>query len=135
MLRTICCALLFTCGLGATAQTDAPAPAACCAAHKPAGKALSCSLTTEEYQKRKETVLASLKTQVLERAELPDGYAYSFEGSDKVIDELTEFIKTERTCCAFLSFNLAVSGDKKIARLELTGPEGAKEVIREELDL
>lgn len=50
-----------------------------------------------------------------------------------MVDELTEFIKTERNCCKFFSFGLTVAGDKSSAYLELTGPEGVKEVIREEL--
>lgn len=96
---------------------------------------LSCKLTTQEMQKRKETVLASLKQQVKETKELPDGYAFKFDGSDKVIDELTEFIKSERHCCDFFVFNLSIAGDKSEAWLELTGPEGAKDFVTHELGL
>ena len=56
-------------------------------------KPLSCKLTSPELRKRKETVIASLKKQVLERKELPNGYAYKFTDTDAVLDELTEFIK------------------------------------------
>lgn len=96
---------------------------------------LSCKLTTPELQKRKETVLASLKAQMTERKELKDGYAFKFNGSDKMVDELTEFIKTERECCDFFTFNLSISGDKSEAWLELTGVEGAKDFISSELGL
>lgn len=99
------------------------------------GEPLSCTLTTEELRMRKETVLASLKEQVVERKELENGYAYTFPGTDEMVDELTEFIKTERSCCAFFSFGLTITGDRSTARLELTGPEGAKEMIRTELGL
>src|SRR5688572_33096621 len=58
---------------------------------------LSCKMSSAKLMKRKETVLKSLKQQILETKELSDGYAFKFPGSDKVIDELTEFIKTERT--------------------------------------
>ncbi len=37
-----------------------------------------------------------------------------------MVDELTEFIKTERECCDFFTFNLAISGDKREVWLELT---------------
>jgi hypothetical protein len=96
---------------------------------------LSCKLTTPEMQKRKETVLASLKEQMTEKKELKDGYAFKFPGTDKMLDELTEFIKTERECCDFFTFNLSISGDKSEAWLELTGADGAKDFISTELGL
>jgi hypothetical protein len=96
---------------------------------------LSCKLTTPELQKRKETVITSLKQKVLDKKELTNGYAYKFSGTDEVLDELTEFIKTERACCDFFTFGLSVSGDKSEAWLELTGVDGAKDFITSELEL
>lgn len=96
---------------------------------------LTCGLSSKQLVKRKATVLKSLKNQIQETRELPDGYAFKFPGSDKVLDELTEFIKTERTCCSFFVFDLSISGDKSEAWLHMTGPEGAKNFIREELGL
>ena len=96
---------------------------------------LSCKLTSAELQLRRETVIASLKTQVLEKKELPDGYAFKFNGSDKMVDELSEFIKTERECCDFFTFNLSISGDKSEVWLELKGIAGAKSIISEEIGL
>lgn len=94
-----------------------------------------CKLTTPELQKRKETVIASLKQQIIEMKELRKGFAFKFLGTDKVIDELTEFIKTERACCDFFNFGLSFSGDKNEAWLEITGAVGAKEFIRSELGM
>jgi len=96
---------------------------------------LSCKLTTPELQKRKETVLSSLKSQIIEKKELTNGFAYKFTGSDAVLDELTEFIKTERECCDFFTFNISISGDKSEAWLELTGIEDTKDFITSELSL
>ena len=96
---------------------------------------LTCKLMPEELRVRKETVLASLKSKMLDRKELRDGYAFRFPGSDEVVDELVEFIKTERTCCDFFVFNLSVSGDKSEAWLTMTGVEGAKDFITHELGL
>ena len=61
--------------------------------------------------------------------------AFNFPGTDKVLDELTEFIKTERACCDFFTFALSVSGDQSEAWLKLTGAEGVKEFITSELGL
>ena len=106
----------------------------CCKAKHKKVK-LACKLHSDELRKRKETVLASLKAQVREKKELADGYAFKFSGSDTTIDELTEFIKTERECCEFFTFDLSIAGDKNEAWLQLTGPEGAKDFITSELGL
>lgn len=52
-----------------------------------------------------------------------------------MLDELIEFIKTERECCDFFTFNLSITGDKSEAWLELTGVEGAKDFVTTELGL
>ena len=67
-------------------------------------------------------MIASLKSQLVSKKELENGYAFQFDGSDKMIDELTEFIKTERACCDFFMFNLSVAGDKSTAWMELNEP-------------
>lgn len=131
MIKLFSCFVLLACASSAVAQ----APHACCAKKTDTAQALSCTLTTAELQLRKETVLASLKTKVIERTELDTGWSFRFPGTDEMVDELAEFIKTERHCCAFLSFTLTVAGDKSSADLVLTGPEGAKDVITSELGL
>ena len=97
--------------------------------------ALSCTLTSHELQERKSTVLKSLKSKLLQKKELEKGYAFQFPGTDEMLDELTEFIKTERACCSFFVFGLSISGDQREVWLELTGPEGAKDFISAELGL
>lgn len=107
----------------------------CCKAKNNDTTKLMCKLSSPEMRKRKETVLASLKKQVQEKKELPDGYAFRFSGTDATVDELTEFIKTERECCGFFTFSLSIAGDKNEAWLQLTGPDGAKDFITSELGL
>ncbi len=94
---------------------------------------ISCKLTAPELQKRKVTVIGNLGRQISGKKELPDGFAFGFPGTDKVLDELLEFIKMERECCSFFSFHLSVSGDIKETWLTLTGPEGTKDFIQNEL--
>jgi|SRR5688572_32852387 len=94
---------------------------------------LSCKMVSAEIQERKETVLASLKKQMLAIVPMSNGYAFKFNGSDEMIDELAEFIKTERQCCDFFTYNLSVAGDKSEVWLELTGVEGSKEFIINEM--
>jgi len=94
---------------------------------------ISCGLTSPELRQRKETVIASLKKQIIEKKELKNGYAFKFLGTDEVLGELVEFIRTERQCCSFFIFTLSISGDKSEAWLELTGAKGVKDFITAEL--
>ena len=96
---------------------------------------LNCKLTSPELQQRKQTVIASLKRQVLFKKELKNGYAFRFAGSDEVIDELIAFMKDESACCGFFVFNLSVSADKSNVWLEITGPKGVKQFITSELGM
>lgn len=95
---------------------------------------LVCKLTSPELQQRKATVLTLLQKNVLEKKESDNGYAFKFEGSDAMIDTLTSFIKAERQCCDFFTFNLSIT-DKSFVWLELSGPEGTKDFIKSEMEL
>lgn len=95
---------------------------------------LSCTLTTPELQEHRKTVIAELKNLMLEKVETDHGYRYKFDGSDKTLDLLNNFIKTERLCCSFFVFTLTASGDAKSSWLELSGPEGTKDFIEHEID-
>jgi hypothetical protein len=96
-------------------------------------KEMACKLTTPELQKRKAEVIASLKDKVIFKQEINNGYKYKFDGDDQVIDELVAFIKTERLCCDFFSFGLSIDGD--YAWLSISGPDGAKGFIEQEMEL
>ena len=96
---------------------------------------LTCKLTTPELQERKRTVIAELKNLVLDQTETETGIKYKFDGSDKVLDVLNNFIKTERLCCDFFIFILTASSNAEYAWLELSGPEGTKEFIKQEIGM
>ena len=98
-----------------------------------ASNSVSCKLTTPELQRRKATVIAELKALVLAKTELPNGYSYKFEGTDDLLDKLNTFIKTERMCCDFFTFQLTVEDTKAI--LAITGSQGAKQFLKDEIDL
>lgn len=95
-------------------------------------KEVRCKLTTPELRKRKEEIIGSLKVKIQQRLELKDGYRYRFEGSDKNVDEVIAFIKSERLCCDFFSFQLSL--EEQDLWLTITGPDGAKEFIKSEID-
>ena len=95
-------------------------------------KPLSCKLTTPELQKRKATVISELKALVINRKELPNGYRYEFAATDDILDKLASFIKTERMCCDFFTFDLIVEQTSTL--LAITGPDGTKEFLKKEVD-
>lgn len=97
-------------------------------------KPMTCKLTTLELQKRKATVIEEMKKLIKEKRELAAGYAYRFDGTDKNIDLLTDFIKTERQCCDFFNFSVDVNNDHA-AWLRITGGKGIKGFIASELEL
>ena len=95
---------------------------------------LSCELSGPALQKRKETIIAKLKTLVLDKKELKDGYSFKFSGNDEMIDLLTDFVKSERRCCAFFIFSIHLKNNDTIW-LDITGPAGVKEFVTKELEL
>ena len=92
---------------------------------------LTCKLTTPELQKRRATVIADLKKIIIGKAEIQDGWQYTFDSSDETLERLLAFIKSERLCCDFFEFRLGVSGES--AMLGITGPEGTKEFLVHEV--
>lgn len=146
-IKSILAASFLFCSLTSLEQTTKACTGDCCKEGKPAVKAkqvvametatkkrvIACKLTSPELRERKEKVLAALKLKILDKLEFKDGYKYKFEGTDQVIDELITFIKTERICCDFFTFNFSIDDD--IVWLSITGPEGAKEFVKVEMDL
>ena len=58
------------------------------------------------------------------------GYVLWFDRAPGRLATLAAFVELESRCCAFLDFEIRVeSGGDRIA-LELSGPEGTKEMLR-----
>jgi hypothetical protein len=92
---------------------------------------IACSLTSAEFQERRQTILKKLGSAVVEVRELEDGYTYSFASGGQRLTEIGSMIELERQCCPFLRFRLTVEANDGPIGLELTGPEGTKEFLRE----
>ena len=65
--------------------------------------------------------------------ELGDGYRFRLESEPVVIVKTAEFISLEKLCCPFLNFALEVDAEGGPVWLRLTGREGVKDFIREEI--
>lgn len=86
-----------------------------------------------EAERAAHVALASVlfRKRVQEWRDLPNGYAFRFE-PDALMD-LARFLENERRCCPFLSFDVALASDGGPVWLRITGPEGARELLAEEL--
>ncbi|HVE65486.1 MAG TPA: hypothetical protein VNC59_02815 [Thermoanaerobaculia bacterium] len=65
--------------------------------------------------------------------ELGDGYALRFPGKPFLFLRIARWIELERACCSFLTIRLEFERPEPAYRVRLTGPDGAKDVIRTEL--
>jgi hypothetical protein len=70
---------------------------------------------------------------VKEMGELANGYKFRLDGPE-VIVRTAEFITLEKLCCPFLNFTLEVEAESGAVWLKLTGREGVKAFIREEIN-
>jgi hypothetical protein len=65
--------------------------------------------------------------------ELPDGYDFRLPADSGTLLKAAEFVSLERLCCPFLGFALEVEPEGGPVWLRLTGREGVKAFIREEV--
>lgn len=68
---------------------------------------------------------------VREQVELPRGFRWRFVPGETSPALLVEWIGHERRCCPFLRFQVEFEPEGGAIWLTLTGPEGAKEILRE----
>ena len=90
---------------------------------------IACSLTTPELRAREQVVQREVVAGVQETRELADGYALRFPGDPAWLDKLAEFIRFERECCPFFTFELRCEPQHGPLWLHLRGPEGVKEFV------
>jgi hypothetical protein len=69
----------------------------------------------------------------VEITELEDGYAFRLPNESETLLKAAEFVALERLCCPFLGFAIEVGAEGGPVWLRLTGREGVKAFIREEV--
>jgi len=68
---------------------------------------MACSLTAVELRDREATLLAQLRSAVVETEELQDGYAFRLSADSKSIRLIAELVVAERECGRFMTFEMA----------------------------
>lgn len=91
---------------------------------------VACSLTTVELRVHEATLLAQLRSAVIETEELQEGYAFHLNGDGEWIGLIVELMVAERECCPFLAFELIALPNKGPVIVRVTGPAGTKEFLR-----
>jgi len=91
---------------------------------------IACSLTTGELRNREATLLALLRSAVLEIEELQEGFAVRLPGDSKSIRLTAELIVAERECCPFLTFEISALPNMGPVIVRVVGPAATKEFLR-----
>lgn len=92
--------------------------------------AVACELTDLDFQQRRQQIVRTIASAVIETVELENGYRYRFPSTADWITQLADLITVERKCCPFLLFDLRLEPANGPIWLELTGPEGTKDFLR-----
>ncbi|HLM24361.1 MAG TPA: hypothetical protein VK274_04850, partial [Pyrinomonadaceae bacterium] len=74
-----------------------------------------------------------LFSQIQEVRELSNGYDFRLAEGPDLIRKLAEFISLEKLCCPFLNFVIEIEAEAGPVWLRLTGRDGVKAFIREEI--
>ncbi|WP_372367875.1 hypothetical protein [Candidatus Uabimicrobium sp. HlEnr_7] len=90
---------------------------------------ISCNLSSEALQQR-DGELQKLFKQCTKIEELEDGYAFQFPRTQKMANELLQFVFFEQQCCHFLTFELIFAEANKDLSLRLRGSHKVKEFIK-----
>lgn len=91
---------------------------------------IACTLTTDELAERREELLPGLLEQAEKIDDLPDGLRLHFASRSGLLEQLARIIEQERMCCRFLRFQVSAEPDEGSIILEVTGPEGTREILR-----
>ena len=94
---------------------------------------IACDMTAIPQDQRQVHIDGSkeLFSRIHEFRELENGYEFRF--APDVIVELAQFMALEKLCCPFLNFVVEVAEEGGPVWLRLTGRDGVKAFIREEI--
>jgi hypothetical protein len=93
---------------------------------------IACDLTVFSISERMEhlALAKSLLQQVSEVVEHNDGFTFVFEKSPLLERQVVNWVSKEKRCCPFFSFELSSTNTPPLLNLKISGPHGAKEILR-----
>jgi hypothetical protein len=88
------------------------------------------SMLSAAEREHKDAIGGHLAAARLGIRELPDGYEFQFPGDTATLQQLNDWLATERLCCPFFTFDLHMASEHGPIALRLTGPKGVKAFIK-----
>jgi hypothetical protein len=97
-----------------------------------ADTAITCDLTVFSLSERiKHMALAkSLLGKARQVIEHEDGFTFVFEQSARLEMKIPDWVTNEKRCCPFFLFDLSRTDTPPSLKLRISGPNGAKEILR-----
>jgi hypothetical protein len=89
-----------------------------------------CNLSPEQLQQRRQALIPGLLQHADQVTDLDDGLRLRFAHRAGLIAELARTIEQEQDCCRFLRFQLSLEPNAGPIILEVTGPEGTRQMLR-----
>ena len=91
--------------------------------------ALACTLTDEEYKKRRTQMRQKLLPHVVRSSLEAFELTLEFTENKAIRNSVEGFVALERQCCSFLTFNVSPPGQGLL--LVITGPEGSQSTLEQ----
>ena len=90
----------------------------------------SCSLSANELNAQRSQLIPGLFHRAEKVDAIPNGLSFRFAHQANLVTELAALIEKERVCCSFLSFRLCTEKGVGPITLEVSGPPGTVEMLK-----
>ena len=94
---------------------------------------IACSLSAEQLDAERESLLFGLADHAVQRTPLPSGMRLRFPATAERMRQIDAVVRRERACCPFLEFRVGLALGSSLT-LDVTGPEGTANLLAELLD-
>jgi len=99
----------------------------------PTSPPIACSLSADQLDAQRESLLLGLADHAVQRTPLPSGMRLRFPATAERMRQIDDVVRHERECCPFLEFRVGLAlGDA--LTLDVTGPEGTANLLAQLLD-
>ena len=85
---------------------------------------IACSLSAEQLDAERETLLLGLADHAVQRTPLPGGLRLRFSPTAERMRQIDVVVRRERECCPFLEFRVGLALGSSSLTLDVTGPDG-----------
>ena len=92
---------------------------------------IACSLSPDRLRCEAHELLPGLTKRAASTTWTDDGIRLRFAATTENANDIIRTIDRERTCCAFLTFQLLIPAAGADFELAISGPSGTKEFLRE----